>query len=76
MKEPDFLLFASDATLVGIIGGALLLVATLALLADRRRLKRKQIDAVGCMPWFALFMLAFFGGAVLLALAAKGWLGG
>jgi len=76
MHEPDFLLFASDATLVGIAGGGLLLIALVAMLAERRRLKRQDINAVGCMPWSALFMLTFFGGAILMALAVKGWLSG
>jgi hypothetical protein len=76
MKEPDFLLFASDATLVGLAGSALLLLAIVAALAERRRLRRRRIDAVGFMPWTALFMLAFFAGVTLMALAVTGWLKG
>jgi uncharacterized membrane protein len=76
MKEPDFLLFASDATLAGLAGGALLLFAAMAALAERRRLRRRQIDAVGFMPWTALFLLTFFAGVTLTALAAVGWLRG
>jgi hypothetical protein len=76
MHEPDFLLFASDATLAGVAGGALLLFAVAAAFAERRRLRRKHIDAVGCMPWTALFLLAFFAGVTLMALAGMGWLRG
>ena len=76
MKEPDFLLFASDATLAAIAGGALLLVAIASAVAERRRLRRRHIDAVGFMPWTTVFFLTFFPGVVLLALAAKGWLAG
>jgi hypothetical protein len=76
MKEPDFLLFASDATFAALAGGALLLLAALAGLAERRRLRRKRIDAVGFMPWTTVSFLAVFPGVVLLALAMKGWLAG
>jgi hypothetical protein len=76
MDEPDFLLFASDATLAGLAGGALLLLALAATLAERKRVRRSRIDAVGCMPWTAMFFLTFFPGVILLAVAVKGWLAG
>jgi hypothetical protein len=76
MHEPAFLLFASDATRVGLAGGALLAVAAVALLGERRRLRRKHIDAVGWMPWTTLSVLATFAGLSLLAMAALGWLRG
>src|SRR5688572_28759920 len=76
MDEPGFLLFASDATLAAMAGVALLSVAVASAVAERRRLRRRRIDAVGFMPWTAVFFLTFFPGVVLLALAAKGWLAG
>ena len=76
MHEPAFLLFASDATLVGLGGAALLIVAAVALLGERRRLRRKHIDAVGWMPWSTVSVLATFVGLSLLAMAAMGWLRG
>ncbi len=76
MHEPAFLLFASDATLVGLSGGASLVIAVIALLGERRRLRRKHIDAVGWMPWTTLSVLATFAGLSLLAMAALGWLKG
>jgi len=76
MREPDFLLFASDATLLAMAGGALLLLAVGAWLGERRRARRSAVDAVGCMPWTTLSVLAFFGAAVLLAMAGVGWLKG
>jgi hypothetical protein len=76
MEEPDFLLFASDATLAGLAGGALLLVALWSAVAERRRLRRARIDAVGFMPWTAVFFLSIFPGVTLVAMAVKGWLAG
>ena len=76
MREPDFLLFASDATLIGLWGAGLLLVALAAYLGERRRMRRKAIDAVGYVPWTTVFFIAFFCGTVLLAIAAMGWLKG
>ena len=76
MDEPDFLLFASDATLFGLAGLAALSVAGISLLGERRRLRRKHIDAVGWMPWTTLSVEATFVGLSLLAMAAMGWLRG
>ena len=76
MEEPDFLKFASDATLLGLVAGGLLLVALVAAVAERRRSKRKSIDAVGWVPWLTVFFLAFFPGVILMVLAVKGWLNG
>ena len=76
MDGLEFLLFASDATLVGLGGGALLLVALVAFVGERRRSKRKQIDAVGWMPWTTVSVACFFVGTILLAMAGSGWLGG
>ena len=76
MEEPDFLLFASDATIAALAGAALLLVAFGSVVAERRRLRRKRIDAVGFVPWTAVFFVAFFPGMTLLALGVMGWLAG
>lgn len=76
MPAKHFLMFASDATLLGILGAALLVVALIAALAEWRRGRRKVIDAVGWVPWTAIFLASCFGAAGLLALALKGWGGG
>lgn len=73
MFMPHALVFASDATLTAIAGGGLLLIALLAAMAERRRARRKHIDAVGWAPWTALFLLAFIAGVVLLGVAVQGW---
>ena len=76
MREPDFLLFASDATLIGVVGAALMLISFAAWLGERRRRRRPAIDEVGWMPWTTLSVLCLFGGTVLLAIAAAGWIAG
>ena len=74
MHLPDWILFASDATLVGLAAGGLLLMALFALLAENRRHRRKAIDKVGCMPWTLVFLACAVSGAGLLMVAVKGWL--
>jgi len=76
VEEPDFLLFASDATLLGLAAGVLLVVAAYAGFAERRRVRRKAIDAVGWVPWLTVFFVCFFPGVILAVLAAAGWLKG
>ena len=66
MSEPDFLLFANDAELLAMRGGALILLAIIAMRMDRRRSRRRDIDRVGWVPWTGLFvMLAVLGGGML-----------
>jgi hypothetical protein len=76
MGWPGFLLFASDATLAAAGDGVLLVLAVLALVADWRRTRRRRIDAVGCVPWTALFLFCAISGVGLLTLAIQGWLRG
>ncbi len=63
---PTFLLFASDAELAAIAGALILALSAVALLMDRRRLKRARIEKVGWMPWTGLFLaLTVIGGGLL-----------
>lgn len=58
-------------------GGALAVaVAMLAWAGDRRRMRRSDLDAVGMVPWTALFFWALFAACVLLGLAGREWLAG
>jgi hypothetical protein len=70
---PESLRFASDATIAGLWGAALLLLSLLAWLGDRRRRRRKDINAVGWVPWRDLSAVTAFGGLVLMAMAVSGW---
>lgn len=76
MAIPPFLLFASDATLAGLAGGFFLALSLAAHLGERRRLRRRAIDAVGWVPWATLSAGAFMPAAILLVLALKGWVAG
>lgn len=76
MHLPDFILFASDATLYGLWGGALLALSAFASWRDYRRKRRTDIDRVGVMPWRDLGALSGFAGLALMAFAAVGWLRG
>lgn len=68
--------FASDAELLAWVAGLCLLFALFALWAERRRGKRRNLDAVGWVPWNALFFMAAFAGAGLGAAAIKGLVAG
>lgn len=76
MQWPDFITFASEATELALWAGLFLSLAALALAADWRRARRRQIDRVGCMPWTPLFLTFATIGSGLLLVAIRGWLGG
>lgn len=69
--EPEWLLFAGDATWGIIWGVGFLAFALFAGLRDRRRAKRASADAVGCMPWTFLSVIAVFAAAAAFLFALK-----
>lgn len=59
-----------------VAGGGAVLLALVAWLADRRRVRRSDPDAVGFMPWTTLFFWAIFVGVLLLAAGTQVEFGG
>lgn len=61
---------------IAMVGAVLLVFAVIALLADRRRHRRRDLDRVGCMPWTMIYVLSFFVACILLGSALRTGLGG
>ena len=61
---------------LGLAGMTALVLAAIAWSAERRRLRRIDLDRVGWVPWTSLFFFALLAGIVLLALAIKARAGG
>tara|TARA_B100000678_G_scaffold249688_1_gene224127 strand:+ start:324 stop:554 length:231 start_codon:yes stop_codon:yes gene_type:complete len=61
------LVFLSDAGRVTLLGAGFILLALVALVAERARGKRARIDRVGCMPWMTIFLFAAVVGGGLIA---------
>jgi len=59
-----------------VVAGAALFLAILAWFGDHRRMRRRNPDAVGFMPWTAIFFLALFAAVILTGLAAREWFAG
>jgi hypothetical protein len=66
------LIFASDAVLMALSGGAFWAFAVLCLMMDRRREKKRDVmrlEKVGFMPWTGMFMGSAIIGGGLLAMS-------
>ena len=63
----DLIIFASDAEIMAMWGAGFLLVAVLANLAERLRMKRARIDRLGWMPWTQIFLACLVIGGGLLS---------
>lgn len=51
----------------------MVLLAGWAILADRRRMKRTNLDRVGFMPWTSISVLALVIAAFAASLALRGF---
>ena len=70
------LIFLSDAGRVALLGAGFILLALVAMVAERRRGKRARIDRVGRMPWLTIFLAAAVIGGGLLSMAIPALLQG
>ena len=68
--------FASDAARLAFAGAVFWILAGFALIAEKRRDRRKDINRVGFMPWTSLFVFAAVIGGGLLALSVPTLLAG
>ncbi|MDZ7588376.1 MAG: hypothetical protein U5J78_04240 [Parasphingorhabdus sp.] len=48
------------------------MIAAIAVLAERRRNRRHDIERVGFMPWPLIMMMALLTAAIAFGLAIKG----
>ena len=70
------LIFMSDAGWVALVGAGFIVIALVAMVAERMRGKRARIDRVGCMPWMTIFVFAAVIGGGLIASAVPALLQG
>lgn len=59
-------------TIIGAIAAG---VAIVAWLGDRRRMRRRDLDRVGFMPWTPIFFWSLMVAVLLLGIAARDWFG-
>jgi hypothetical protein len=60
--------------IMGIVGAMAVLVAVVAWIGDRRRMKRRDIERVGFMPWTSVFFFALMAAVLLLGVVGRDWL--
>ena len=64
-----------DWQIWALTGLAATVLVVVSMVADRRRIRRSNPDAVGFMPWTGIYFVALLVACVTLGLAAKGWVG-
>lgn len=69
--EPEWLMFAGDATWGIIWGVGFIVLAVFAGRRDRKRANRASADAIGCIPWSFLSIIFVFAAAAAFLFALK-----
>ncbi len=59
---------------LGLVGALAVVLAAIAWMADRRRIRRSNLDRVGWVPWTGIFFLALLAAVILLGFSARAWL--
>lgn len=57
--------------IMALIGGIAAALAVMAWLGDRRRMKRRDLDRVGFMPWTSVFFFALMAAVLFFGVAGK-----
>ena len=65
-----------SADILHVAGVIAVVLCFVAWLGDRRRMRRSDPDAVGCMPWTSVFFFATILACVLLGLWLREWIAG
>ena len=66
-----------DSNRIMAIAGAVAAgVAILAWVQDRRRMRRRDLDRVGFMPWTTIFFWSLMAALLLLGLSGRFWFTG
>ena len=66
-------LLIENTQLSGVIGVGAAVIAAFSRWADIRRLRRRDPDAVGFMPWTAIYFCTLFIACIMLGVAARTW---
>jgi hypothetical protein len=65
-----------SSSLMLIAGGVSALLAIVAWIGDRRRMRRRDMDRVGFMPWTPIFFWSLMAAVLLLGLGGRALTGG
>ncbi|GFM30846.1 hypothetical protein [Novosphingobium sp. PY1] len=57
-------------------GAVAAFIAVVAWIGDRRRMKRRNLDRVGFMPWTTIFFWSLLAAVLLLGISGRALLGG
>ncbi|WP_041559030.1 hypothetical protein [Novosphingobium sp. PP1Y] len=57
-------------------GAVAAIIAAVAWIGDRRRMKRRNLDRVGFMPWTTIFFWSLLAAVLLLGISGRALLGG
>lgn len=61
------------STQLAVAAAVMALLASLAVMADRRRARRANLDRAGFMPWAGIFFWCVLLAASLAGLAIQAW---
>lgn len=66
-----------DTTRIMLVtGGVASVIALIAWLGDRARMRRKDMDRVGFMPWTTIFFWSLLAAIVLIGIGVRGMFAG